>query len=116
MSKYKTVVMLHMLILIYSVSGIFSKLAANEVFLSPKFILYYSVVILLLGVYAIGWQQILKKLPLTVAYSNRAITIAWGMVWGWILFKEVITFEKLFGIIIIIIGVIMFVREEELEM
>ena len=73
---------LHIMLMFFSMSGIASKLAAGERFLSGKFILYYGIIIALLGVYAIVWQQIIKRLPLTTAYSNRAVTIVWGIIWG----------------------------------
>ena len=54
------------MILLYAASTVFSKLAAGEPFLSPRFILYYGLVLLLLGVYALGWQQVIRRLrPLT---------------------------------------------------
>lgn len=66
--RIKTLFALHMLLMVYSTSGILSKLAAGVDFLSIEFCLYYGGVLLLLGFYAIGWQQILKRLPLTTAF------------------------------------------------
>ena len=39
--RAKTLIALHLLLLVYSLSGIFSKNAAREPFLSPMFILLY---------------------------------------------------------------------------
>lgn len=50
--KIKTLFALHILLMVYSTSGIFSKLAAQETFLSFKFCLFYGAVIALLGIYA----------------------------------------------------------------
>lgn len=96
---------LHIVLAVYSFLGIFSKFAANEIFLSPKFILYYGLVILGLFIYAIVWQQLLKKLPLITAYANKAVTVIWGIVWGRTFFTEPITVKKVLGAIIIIVGV-----------
>ena len=82
------------MLMVYSMSGIFSKLAAGQPFLSFRFCLYYGVIIALLGLYAIGWQQIIKRMPLTSAYANRAVTVVWGIVWGAVLFGEAITWQK----------------------
>ena len=106
--RIKTLFALHMLLMVYSTSGILSKLAAGVDFLSIEFCLYYGGVLLLLGVYAIGWQQILKRLPLTTAFSNKAVTIVWGIVWGALFFFEPIPLPKAVGALLIIAGVVLF--------
>ena len=45
---------LHLLLMLYSASGIFSKLAAGQPFLSPRFCLCYAIIIALLGIYAVA--------------------------------------------------------------
>jgi len=112
-SKIKVLVALHLMLMIYSMSGICSKLAAKEEFLSPMFCVYYSIIILLLGLYAIGWQQIIKRLPLTTAFANKAITVVWGIVWGSLIFHEEITIGKLFGAVLVIAGVALFAKSDE---
>ncbi len=67
---------------------------------------------MLLGIYAIGWQQILKRLPLTVAYTNKAVTLVWSMVFGVLLFHEQIRPKQVIGCALAIAGVILFVRAE----
>ena len=93
----KTLIGLHGMLMVYSMSGICSKLAAGESFLSARFCIYYAVIIVLLGVYAIGWQQVIKRIPLTTAFANKAVTVVWGIVWGWFFFGESITPGKLIG-------------------
>lgn len=99
---------LHLLLMVYSMSGIFSKLAAGQPFLSFRFCLYYGVIIALLGVYAIGWQQIIKRMPLTLAFANKAVTTVWGLVWGLLFFQEQVTAGKLAGIALIVAGIAVF--------
>lgn len=106
--RVKTLFALHMLLMVYSTSGILSKLAARVDFLSIEFCLYYGGVLLLLGFYAIGWQQILKRLPLTTAFSNKAVTIVWGIIWGALFFFEPITLPKAVGALLITAGVVLF--------
>ena len=77
--RAKTLIALHLLLLVYSLSGIFSKNAAHEPFLSPMFILLYGGMLAILFIYAIGWQQILKRLSLSMAFANKAVTVIWGM-------------------------------------
>lgn len=107
-SKLTTYIALHIMLVIFSLNAIFSKLAANEEFLSFKWCLYYVLVIVFLGIYAIGWQQVIKRLPLTTAYANRAVTVVWGLVFGCIIFGEKVTIWKITGIALVIAGVILF--------
>lgn len=113
--KVKPILLLHILLLAYSLGGIFSKLAAGQEFLSLKFVLCYGVVLVNLFLYAIFWQQILKKLPLVTAYANKAITVIWGLIWGMVFFGEKITIQKIVGALVIIIGVYFVVSDKEGE-
>lgn len=108
MKKVKTLLLLHLMLMIYSMSGICSKMAAKQEFLSIKFCLYYGIIIILLGFYAVGWQQIIKKLPLTSAFANKAVTVIWGIIWGYIFFNEPVTRGKAIGALMVAIGIIMY--------
>ena len=57
MKKYKYILELHVLLAIYSVSGIASKYAAQQEFLSVRFCLLYGIVVLMLFLYALFWQH-----------------------------------------------------------
>lgn len=113
--KIKVLFLLHIMLMVYSMSGIFSKLAAGEPFLSFKFCMYYVIIIFLLGFYAIGWQQIIKRLPLTMAFANKAITIVWGIVWGFVFFHEPITIGKVIGAVLVVTGVVIYAKSDEDE-
>lgn len=111
-SRIKSLFALHLLLMVYSTSEILSKLAAGVEFFSWEFCLLYGGIIALLGVYAIGWQQILARLPLTTAFSNKAVTIVWGIIWGALFFAEPVTWPKAVGAVLIIIGVVLFSRAD----
>ena len=106
---------MHTVFLLYSISGVFSKSAALEPFLSRRFIMFYGGLILLMALYALAWQQIIKRVPITVAYANKAVLTGWAVVWGKIFFDEKITAGKLIGIAIIIFGVILLTTEKEVS-
>ena len=112
-SKVKYFIILHIELLVLSLSGICSKLAAQNQFLSFWWIFWYALAILNLGVYAIVWQQIIKHLPLTTAYANKAIGIVWGILWGLIIFGEQIKWNMIVGAMIVIAGVILVVKSDE---
>ena len=108
MKKTKTLLLLHLMLMIYSMSGICSKMASKQDFLSLKFCLFYGVIIILLGFYAIGWQQIIKRLPLTTAFANKAVTVVWGIIWGFLFFGETITPGKIIGAFMVVGGIIIY--------
>lgn len=114
-SSLITFIVLHVLLMIYSLNSILSKLASNKSFLSIKWILLYAGVIFLLGIYAIGWQQIIKRMPLTSAYANKAITTIWGLIWGTLFFQERITVGKILGVLLIVSGIILFSTSDDPE-
>ena len=107
-NNLKTYLFLHLLLMVYSTSGILSKLAAGKTFLSWPFLLLYGSVIVLLGVYALGWQQVLKRVPLSVAYANKAITVLWGGVWGVLVFREHLSPGKVIGGVLVLAGIALY--------
>lgn len=107
-SDIKTYIALHIFLMIYSTCGVMSKAASREPFLSLPFLLLYSLEILILAFYAIGWQQFIKRMPLSAAYANKAVTVLWGCIWGALIFHEKITSGKLIGGLIVLCGIIMY--------
>ena len=101
-------VALHVLLLFYSLSGIFSKNAAYQPVLSIPFFLLYGGMLAVLFIYAIGWQQIIKRLPLTVAFANKAVTVVWGMIWGVLIFGESINLQMIGGALLVIVGIVLY--------
>ena len=106
-------IILHFMLAIMSLGGVCSKIASGEKFLSIRWCLFYGLLLLILGVYAIVWQQIIKRLPLTVAYANRAVSVIWGCIFGMIFFDEKITVGKIIGGIIVIAGVILYALSDD---
>ena len=100
----KNIIILQAIIALYSLSTVMSKFAAEEDFLSFKFILFYGIEIFILGVYAILWQQIIKKFDISVASANKAMAVLWSMLWAILFFHDNITINNVIGIVIIIIG------------
>lgn len=104
---------LHLLLMFYAVGGIFSKRASGAPFLSGEYIQNYLIVLGILAVYAVFWQIILKKLPLTVAMANKSVTIVWGIVYGWLFFEEKITLMNVIGAAVIIAGIVVVVNADK---
>ena len=69
-AKLKDIFMLQIVIAIYTLSTVCAKFASGQEFMSFQFILYYGLEMVILGVYAIVWQQLIKKFEISVAYAN----------------------------------------------
>ena len=96
---------LHLILFIYSATGLFTKQAAREIWGSIDFFVCYVGMLVVLLVYAIGWQQVIKHMPLSVAFANRPVVIVWGMMWGYVVFGEKITIMNIIGALVIVLGI-----------
>lgn len=92
-------------IVVMSLSGVFQKLAAGYEPMSFLFLLFYACSVAVLFIYAIVWQIILKRVPLIIAYSNRAFSTIWALIWGLLLFHETIRWNQIVGALIICAGI-----------
>jgi len=101
----KTILILQMAVLLYTLSSVAGKFASAYSFLSFPFVAFYGAEIAILGIYAIIWQQIIKRVDLSIAYTNRSLSLMWSMIWSALFFKEAITIKNVIGVMIIIIGV-----------
>ena len=111
MNNIKYYLILNLILFFYSLGGICSKAAAGKSFLSFDFILFYCMTLFILAVYAVLWQQIIKKIPLNIAYANKAITLVWGIV----IFKEYMSLSNIIGVIVVLVGVLLVVTGGEKE-
>ena len=97
----KLILALQLVVMLYTLSSVAAKMASGQAFLSLPFIVYYGVEILILGFYAIAWQQIIKRCDLSVAYANRSMAILWSLVWTVIFFHEALTVKNIIGVLIV---------------
>lgn len=111
-NKLTGLVLLQVIVIIYTLSGVAAKFASGYEFMSFKFIMCYGIEILILGVYAILWQQIIKGIDLSIAYANRSIALLWSMVWAAVLFNETVTWKNIAGVLLVIAGTIIVNKDE----
>lgn len=104
---------LQIIVAIYTLSGVLSKFAAAQEFMSWPFILLYGGEIAILGIYALLWQQIIKRMDLSIAYANRAIALLWSMLWAVLFFRESISIQNIAGVLIVIAGTIIVNSDHE---
>lgn len=105
---------MHIAFLVYCLYPLLGKFATRYELLSFPFIALYCVVFGVLFVYAILWQQVLKKIPLTTAIANKSITIVWGMIFGLLIFREQVSLKMIIGATLILSG-IMILSTEKME-
>ena len=97
-------------------SSVFSKLASvyynKEGLHSPLLYVFLFLMIANCGIYAIAWQQVIKKFSLSTAYANKSVYLLWSQVWAVIIFHENLSLQNIIGILIVLIGVWMVQRYE----
>lgn len=104
---------LHISIVINSLSGAASKMAGKQDFLSFRFFFYYGLVLLATFLFALIWQQVLKHMSLTFAFTNKPINMVWSLVWGIVIFHEKLTWKMALGSAIILAGIMIGVSGNE---
>lgn len=113
--KMKAFIMLQIALLIMSFGGVCSKLAGRQDFLSLPFFFFYGLLILILFIYAIIWQQVLKSISLTVAYACKGVCVIYGIIWGILFFQEKLRWNMVAGAVLVLIGVYCYVFGEYKE-
>ena len=98
---------------IYTTSGVFSKLASQREFLSPGYIAFIACTVSVLGIYAVLWQQIIKRMDVSLAYMFKGTGVVFGLMLAHFVFGEAITTTNIVGaaIALILAGVVVFFWE-----
>ncbi len=103
-------VKLHLNILLFSFTTVFSKAASiqlNEHGLHSVWLYIFAFLMLLnCGIYALAWQQVIKKFELSVAYANKSVYLIWGQIWAVAIFGEHLTFMNILGLVLVFAGVV----------
>ena len=102
----KNILILQAVVVIYTLSSVVAKLATGKELFSFSFFLFYGLEILILGVYAILWQQVIKRFDLSIAYANRAMALLWSALWAVLLFREELSEKQIAGIVLVILGTV----------
>ena len=92
------------------------KLGGRYPFMSAGYIAWFCLAVLILGFYAVCWQLILEKLPLTTAYLRRGFSYILIFVWATLIFHKKLrkTFLGIvLGIIVITIGMVISISDEK---
>lgn len=116
MEKIKKYALLHLNILLFSFTSIFSKMASIEYnkngIYDWKLYLYLFLMVLNCFIYAIAWQKVIKCFDLSTAYANRSVYLIWSQIWAVLIFHESLTVHNIVGICVVFIGVLVVQRYE----
>lgn len=110
MSKIIQCVSLIGIFLLYSLTGIFTKAASEYVFMSWPYLLWIGGTICILGVYAILWQQIISRIPVSEAYMFKGTSLVFVLILSHLIFGEAITWTNILGAIIIVGGIALYAK------
>ena len=108
--SFKTYLILLLVNLLFSTVSIAVKYASMQEMLSVSYLFCIGIVIAMLCAYAILWQQILKKVEITLAYMFKATGIIYVLLYSVFLFNESITVWNIIGASIIVSGIILYVK------
>lgn len=111
--RLKDIIFLNIIVFYYPVVSIIAKFASRYEFASINFIKLYLLQVFAIGIYAILWQRAIKKFPLSLAYSNKALTIVYNMFWACLFFNEKINIQNVIGALIILIGIWVVVKDDK---
>ena len=116
MERVRNYAQLHLNIMLFAFTGVFSKLAAvyyNRGGLSePLVYLFAGLMLLNCAVYAVAWQRVIRKFSLSAAYSNKNVYLIWSQLWAFFIFRENITVKNMIGMLVILVGVWMVQKYE----
>lgn len=93
--------------LIYACTYICMKMASLYDFLSVPYSLWILGAVGVMGVYAVLWQQVLTRVPLSTAYMFKGTSLIFVLLLSALLFQEGITWQNVLGSLIIVSGIIL---------
>lgn len=107
---FKVVIILLFVNLLFSTVSIAVKYTSMQEIISFKYLIGIGVIVLLLGSYAVVWQQILKRVNITLAYMFKATGIIYVLLYSVLLFGETLTVWNVIGAATIVVGILLFVK------
>lgn len=95
---------------IYACTSIFTKSASGYTMLSLPFLLWMAGAVVVLGIYAILWQQIISRMELSKAYMFKGLSLIFVLAISMILFGETISVNNVLGSALIVFGIGLFAK------
>ena len=96
--------------MIYACVGICTKMAALQPTGSWPYLLWFGGAVAIIALYALLWQQVLRRIELSTAYMFKGTTLIFTMLIAALLFGEHITTANIIGSLIIVTGIVLLAR------
>ena len=113
MRKWMIYIVLIGINMLYACVSLFTKYASQHEFMSWNYMCGLIGAIGVMGLYAVLWQQVLKRIELSMAYMFKGTSLIFVMLLAHVLFAEQITWNNVVGAIIIISGIVLFANSAE---
>ena len=109
MERVKDYLFLHLSVMMFSFTSVFSKLASRELnaggLKNPMLYVFGFLMFFVCFLYAFCWQ-IIKKFDLNIGYANRSVYLLWSQLWAVLIFKEHLSTKNVIGLVIVMAGVV----------
>lgn len=99
--------------LLYAIVLILNRMASIYAPLSLGYVLLLSISVIVLTIYALSWQQIIKRMPISDAYMFKGTSIVFVLLLSACFFEEIITWQNVVGSITIILGIALFAKADK---
>lgn len=113
MKQYCYIFLLMAINFLYACVSLFTKYASQQEFMSWNYTVGLIGAIGVMGLYAVLWQQILKRMDLSLAYMFKGTSLIFVMLLAYILLGEQITWNNIVGAIIIISGIVLYAHSSQ---
>ena len=110
MNKTVQYVVLVLVYLFYACISVIMKYTGLQQPLTIEWCVGFVLLVATLGVYAIAWQQILKRIELGVAYMFKGLSLFFIMLLLALCYGEPITPMKLLSTGIIVMGIVVYAK------
>ena len=111
--KFSQIIVLLSINFLYACVSLFTKYASQQDFMSWNYMVGLIAAVGVMGLYAVLWQQILKRIELSMAYMFKGTSLIFVMLLAYVFFDEQITWNNIVGAIIIISGIVLFAHSSE---
>ena len=83
MGKIRDYIFLHLSVVLFSFTSVFSKSASNQFneggLGNPMLYVFVFLMFLDCLVYALCWQKVIKRFDLNIGYANRSVYLLWSL-------------------------------------
>ena len=110
MGKIRDYIFLHLSVVLFSFTSVFSKSASNQFneggLGNPMLYVFVFLMFLDCLVYALCWQKVIKRFDLNIGYANRSVYLLWSQIWAVLFFGETLTPRNIIGLLVVLVGVV----------